>query len=176
LQPDGSVLHLGNLQRLTFGARSPDARLDELAPQLLAIPAEVRHSECIAAAMWEKFAFLATLAGMTCLLRGSIGDIVATAGGADLLRCCYAEACDVAARAGYGVGEQARAEADTILTTPASPLKASMLRDLQRGAVTECEHIVGDLIARGTALGADMPLLRAAAAHLRVYEATRAAG
>ena len=173
LQPDGSVLHLGNLHRLTFGARAADARLDELAPQLLAVPAEVRHSVHIIDAMWEKFAFLATLAGMTCLLRGSIGEIVATPDGADLLRRCYAEACEVARRAGHAVGDEARAEADAILTTPGSPLKASMLRDLQRGAVTECEHIGGDLITRGAALEVDMPLLRAAATHLRVYERAR---
>jgi 2-dehydropantoate 2-reductase len=54
-----------------------------------------------------------------------------------------------------------------------SPLKASMLRDLHRGATTECEHIIGDLIGRGSAHGIDMPLLCAAATHLRVYERGR---
>ena len=173
LQPDGSVLHLGQLHRLTFGARTPDARLDALAPALLAAPAEVRRSERIIDVMWEKFAFLATLAAMTCLMRGTVGEIVATPDGAALARRCYAEACAVAAAAGHSVAETAQAEAMTILTTPASPLKASMLRDLQRGATTECEHIIGDLIGRGAAHGVDMPLLRAAAAHLRVYELGR---
>jgi 2-dehydropantoate 2-reductase len=174
LQNDGSVLHLGQLQRLTFGARGTDPRLDELAAALLAAPAEVRHSPRIIDAMWEKFAFLATLAGMTCLMRGAIGEIAATPDGAVLLRRCYAEAAAVAAAAGHAVSAAAQAEADSILTTPGSPLKASMLRDLQRGAATECEHILGDLVTRAAALGVDTPLLRTATTHLRVYEAQRA--
>ncbi|WP_313913668.1 2-dehydropantoate 2-reductase [Tahibacter sp.] len=170
LQPDGSVLHMGQPHRLTFGARAPDPRLADLAPALLAAPVEVRQSQRIIDAMWEKFAFLATLAAMTCLMRGSIGDIVATPDGTALLRRCYAEACAVAAAAGHAIAAAARDEAVAILTTAGSPLKASMLRDLQRGATTECEHILGDLIARGCAHGIDMPLLCSAATHLRVYE------
>ena len=38
----------------------------------------VRARGDIIAAMWEKFAFIASLAGLTCLMRGSIGEIVAT--------------------------------------------------------------------------------------------------
>lgn len=170
LQPDGSVLHMGQPHRLTFGARAPDPRLEELAPALLAAAAEVRQSQRIIDAMWDKFAFLATLAAMTCLMRGSIGDIVATPDGAALLRRCHAEACAVAAAAGHAIVAPARDEAVAILTAAGSPLKASMLRDLQRGAATECEHIIGDLIVRGGAHGIDMPLLCTAAAHLRVYE------
>lgn len=172
LQPDGSVLHMGQMHRLTFGARAPDPRLDDLATALLGMPADVRRSERIVDVMWEKFAFLATLAGMTCLLRGAIGDIVATTDGADLLLRCYAEACAIAAAAGHAVDADAQAEARAILTTPGSPLKASMLRDLQRGAATEAEHIIGDLIARGAAHPVDLPLLRTAAAHLRVHDAS----
>ena len=170
LQPDGSVLHMGQLHRLTFGARAPDPRLAELAPALLSAPVEVRQRHGIIDAMWEKFAFLATLAAMTCLMRGSVGDIVATPDGAALLRRCYAEACAAAAAAGHAVAAPARDEAVAILTTADSPLKASMLRDAQRGATTECEHILGDLIARGSSHGIDMPLLCAAATHLRVQE------
>jgi 2-dehydropantoate 2-reductase len=42
--------------------------------------------------------------------------------------------------------------------------------------VTECEHILGDLIQRAAARGVDAPLLRAATTHLRVYERSRLAG
>ncbi|MBL8296939.1 MAG: 2-dehydropantoate 2-reductase [Rhodanobacteraceae bacterium] len=173
LQPDGSVQHLGQMHRLTFGARTADARLDTLTPALLAAPAEMHRSERIIDAMWEKFALLATLAAMTCLMRASVGEIVATADGAALARRCYGEACAVAAACGHAVADLVQAEATTILTTPSSPLKASMLRDLQRGATTEGEHIIGDLISRGDMYNIDMPLLRAAATHLRVYERAR---
>ena len=44
---------------------------------------EAVSSEEIILVMWEKWVFLATLAGITCLTRSAVGDIVA-AGGADL--------------------------------------------------------------------------------------------
>jgi 2-dehydropantoate 2-reductase len=48
-----------------------------------------------------------------------------------------------------------------------------MLRDLERGARTECKHILGDLVARAQSHDVDTPLLSAALAHLRVYEERR---
>jgi 2-dehydropantoate 2-reductase len=52
------------------------------------------------------------------------------------------------------------------------------LRDVERGAPTEADHILGDLIRRGGAGGDgsgpnDFPMLRIAYAHLRAYEARR---
>jgi 2-dehydropantoate 2-reductase len=58
---------------------------------------------------------------------------------------------------------------------PGSTFAASMLRDIERGAPTEADHILGDLIRRGGVGGrpSDFPLLRIAYAHLRAYEARR---
>ncbi len=61
----------------------------------------------------------------------------------------------------------------TMLTTPRSTFAASMLRDIERGAPIEADHIVGDLLRRGTAKGGDFRLLRTAYAHLKAYEARR---
>jgi 2-dehydropantoate 2-reductase len=60
-----------------------------------------------------------------------------------------------------------------MLTAPGSPIAASMLRDIERGAPIEADHIVGDLLARGGARPGDYPLLQIAYAHLRTYEARR---
>jgi 2-dehydropantoate 2-reductase len=50
--------------------------------------------------MWDKWVLLATLAGMTCLMRGSVGDIVATQAGAKLMLALLAECASVAAGRG----------------------------------------------------------------------------
>jgi 2-dehydropantoate 2-reductase len=62
-----------------------------------------------------------------------------------------------------------------MLTMPGSTFAASMLRDIERGAPTEADHILGDLIRRGSGGGGpnDFALLRIAYAHLRTYEARR---
>lgn len=173
LADDGTVRQLGKLDRLTFGVRGPDARLETLAQELLTLRVELRRRHDILAAMWEKFVFIATLAGMTCLMRGSVGEIVAAPGGAALICRAYAEACAIAAAEGYAVTAEAREEAEAILAMRDSPLKASMLRDLEHGARTEVEHVIGDLLERGRRHGVDRPLIEAACAHLRVYETSR---
>lgn len=173
LTDDGGVRQFGRLDRLTFGTRGPDARFEGLAPELLSLSVEVCQRDDILAAMWEKFAFIATLAGMTCLMRSSVGQISATPNGAGLMRRAYAEACAIAAAEGYAINAVARDEAEAILTACDSPLKASMLRDLERGARTEVEHIVGDLLKRGRRHGVDCPLVEASCTCLRIYEASR---
>ena len=173
LLDDGVVKHMGKVHRLTFGPRRDDPHVADIAPALLAMPVSVMFSERIVDAMWEKWAFLSTLAAMTCAMRGSIGQIVATPDGTALMRRCYDEARQVVRACGHAVGETSRADSDASLTAANSPLTASMLRDLERGARTECEHILGDLVARGTKHGLDLPLLTAACAHVRVYEGAR---
>ena len=61
-----------------------------------------------------------------------------------------------------------------MLTAPGSTFAASMLRDIERGAPIEADHVVGDLLRRGGgARFGDYPLLRIAYAHLKAYEARR---
>ncbi len=173
LQNDGSIIQFGTLERLTFGSRDALAPVPSaLRECLLALGPQCVESADILGAMWDKFAFIATLAGMTCLMRGSVGEIVAHADGADLMRRLHAECAQIAACSGHPLPAAALAAADSILTTPGSPLKASMLRDLLQGARTEGEHILGDLRARAQALALDTPMLAAALTHLRVHERT----
>lgn len=176
LEGDGSIRQVGAIDRLTFGVRAPGPVLPEhVCAALLATPVETRQSDDILAAMWRKFAFLAALAGITCLLRANIGAIVATPDGAALARRLYLECAETARRSGYAQDSAASSEALGILTAPDSPLKASMLRDLSRGAQTEVEHVLGDMLARARSFDVDAPLLTAACTLLRTHEASRGA-
>lgn len=175
LEDDGAIRQFGSLERLTFGSRDAtrpvpadvDAALRSLGPQVVA-------SDDVIGAMWDKFAFIATLAGGTCLMRGAVGPIVDTEDGANLLHRLHGECAAIAAHSGHPLQAAATNAAHAILTARDSPLKASMLRDLERGSRTECEHILGDLRRRSAGFGLDVPLLSAALTHLRVYEAGRA--
>lgn len=175
LDDDGSIRQFGALERLTFGARDASQEIPpSVRDALLALGPQVVESADVLAAMWDKFVFIATLAGSTCLMRGAVGEIVATVEGAALVKRLYDECAAIAACSGYAFAPAAVEAALGILTTSGSPLKASMLRDLERGARTECEHIHGDLRARAVGFDLDTPLLAAALAHLRVHEAARA--
>jgi len=176
LEADGSIRQFGSLERLTYGSRDGESVPKAIDALLRAIGPQAARSPDVLGAMWDKFAFIAALAGGTCLMRGSVGEIVATGEGADLMRRLHAECAATAASGGHALDAGAIDAAHGILAAPGSALKASMLRDLERGARTEGEHILGDMRARAVAFGLDTPLLSTALAHLRVYEASRMAG
>ena len=81
------------------------------------------------------------------------------------------EIAAVAAASGQPIPATAQASARETLTAAGSPMKASMLRDLEAGQRVEATHIVGDMVHRAAAHGIAAPHLRAAWVHLQAYEA-----
>jgi len=175
---DGEVRHLGQPASITFGERQADgdsARTADFAA--LCAHANVDHvrSMRIARDQWSKFTFLATLAAATCLMRAPVGRIVAAQGGDAFMRALYAECLAVAQVEGEPIDESAQETALATLTAAGSPLKASMLRDLEAGQAVEAMQIVGDMFLRARAAGLEAPMLATAWVHVQAYEAGRTA-
>lgn len=174
LDQGGTIRQTGQVDRLTFGWRgAPGNNAAEISAALHRMQVEAIESPQILAAMWSKFAMLSALAGITCLMRGSIGEIAATADGAALGARLYEECALVAERGGYPQETSVRADSLRTLTSAGSRVKASMLHDLERGGRTEVEHVLGDMLARARGFAIDAPLLAAACTALRVHEARR---
>jgi 2-dehydropantoate 2-reductase len=174
LDPEGRIVHLNELHLLSFGEQNggKSARVERIAGLLSGAGFDARLSTGIMQEMWEKWAFIAAAAGIGCLMRGAFGDIVAAGGGhfgAEL----FAECCDIAAANGFAPGPAAVERSRGMITAPGSPIAPSMLRDIERGAPIEADHIVGDLIQRGGNQPNAFPLLQIAYAHLKTYEARR---
>jgi 2-dehydropantoate 2-reductase len=115
--------------------------------------------------------FIATGAGITCLMRAAIGDIVA-AGAADLVTRLLEECAAIAVAEGYPPRQPSLERARAAFTAPGSLLTASMLRDIEARSPTEGDHILGDLLRRA-AKPEERSLLRIAHAHVKAYEARR---
>ncbi len=113
----------------------------------------------------------ATNAAATAMMRGSIGDILATPGGVDLILRIHSEAEAVARAVGYPPRPEFSKFTRSLLTAAGSGVKASMLSDIERGNETEGEHIFGFLIEQAGSAGLTVPLLEAARCHLAVYDA-----
>lgn len=171
--PEGEVLHLGKPASITFGERDGDpgsARVRDFAALCERAGLDHLAASDIELQLWIKYSFLAALAAGTCAMRGSVGQIVAGEGGADFMRALYRECASVSAAAGFAIPEAKQAIALDTLTQTDSPVKASMLRDLEAGQRVEAAHIVGDLWHRAQAAGLHTPLLGAAWIHLQVYQ------
>ena len=176
LNEQGNVQHLNQAHSLTFGERDgrASARMQQIAATLSDAGFDARPSHTVMQDMWDKWVFLATLAGITCLMRGAIGKIVAASGAAAAL--ALLEECRAVAEAsGHAPGERMLQRARGMLSDVDSPLAASMLRDLEQGHPIEAEHIIGDMLARAVQQRLPTTMLSLVDTHLKVYEANRRA-
>jgi 2-dehydropantoate 2-reductase len=172
---EGRILHFNDMHRVTFGELdgSSSARAEAIAALMSGSHFESRLSQAIRQEMWEKWVFIATGAGATCLMRAAVGDIVA-AGAADLVGTLLDECARIACAQGFPPDPKLLEQTRALFTKPGSPIKASMLRDIERGGPIEADHIFGELLRLDPSGGTASPLLRIVYAHLKAYEAQRA--
>ena len=149
------------------------ARLRELAAIFDGTAFEFSTSNDIEGVMWQKWVFISTVNAITCLMRGTIGEVVAVPGGSTLATDVLAEAAAIAAAAGHPVPAAALAATTSTITQEGSAFVPSMYRDLSEELPVEVEHVLGDLIARAARLGVPAPLLNLATTNLRIYQNRR---
>lgn len=178
LGPDGTVRHLNDWQFITFGPLAEDQRprLEALREAFEGTGVVATLTDDVRSALWEKLVHLATVAGMTTLMRASIGEIARTEAGAALsLRLLEANAA-IAAHEGHRVPEEAMAGYRAMFADTASPYTASMLRDIERGGPVEADHVIGFMRRLAVRHGIEADLYTIVHTHLQAYEERRATG
>jgi 2-dehydropantoate 2-reductase len=172
LDDKGRIVQLADFQQLVYGERNGETtrRLKALDAMLQGAGFDARLSTDITQAMWEKWVQLASLGAITCLMRGTIGEIVAVPGGAGLSLKVLDESAAIATACGHKPSEALLSRHAAAMTAPGSPLTSSMYRDLRKGAPVEVDHILGDFIERGDRRGVATPLLQTAFVNLRAYQ------
>ena len=177
LTKDGVVKSMLDAHAITWGAREPSqqAAANALGDAFAKTIVDWKVSDNVMLDMWEKVAFLSTLAGMTCLMRASVGEILATADGRALMT-RYLDSCvAIATKSGYPPRAAILERYQKVMHAVGSPLTASMLRDLEGGGPVEADHVVGFMLAKAREFGIDDTMLSVAYAHLKAYENRRAA-
>src|SRR5688572_10958645 len=103
LKPDGVVWHGDSLNRILFGERdrSRSARIQAIADAFAKTTVDWKLSPDIEQDLWEKMSFLCTLAAMTCLFRGSVGEIMAATGGREAMLRAFDANIAIATREGH---------------------------------------------------------------------------
>jgi len=178
LQPDGSIRHHNQLSGIAFGERGGGIteRARAIEREFSGTPVSAPANPNILQEMWEKFVMMGAMAGMNCLMRGNIGEIVATGEGEALMVAALAECAAVAEASGHAPRPQSRERVQAMLTERGSINSASMRQDLEAGRRTEADAIVGDMLRRARSFGISTPLLRAAWCHLQIHENRLARG
>jgi len=170
------VVQLAPMQSLNFGERDGKTsdRIRAIADVFNSGNFGATASEHIMQDMWEKWVFLASLAAATCLMRTSVGNIMASPGGKDFLLGMLDECSAVASAEGHAPAGPFFQRTRGLLTTEGSPMTASMFRDIKAGQPVEADHVIGDLVGRADAAKIPVPKLRTAFTHLKAYEKQRA--
>ena len=170
LTSNNIVKQLNPIQILTVG--SIGSELKNIALEFEKICEEANFktifSTNILQALWDKWTFLATLAGSTTLFNACVGEVTSTEIGANLMKKMYEESLSVAETENFKVGSKAQKKALEILMKPSSDFTSSMLRDFQAYKRTEHEHILGDLVRIGMKKKIDTPMLSSAYVNISV--------
>ena len=187
LTPNGIVKKMTEAQFVVAGAslkKSSDqsnssADSDDILRNLIKLMTEAGINASVSgdiiAKMWEKWSFLATLAAATCLMDGSVGEILFTDYGKDYIEGVYQE-CNKIATSAMGKEmdpDQQKTMLQRVFGDRNSIVRASMSRDMQNGNPTEADHVLGDMIRRAKQFCISTPLLSIASSRLQIYESQR---
>lgn len=174
LAPDGSIRHTSPNDTILFGDRAgrPSRHAEDLAKAFAGTKVNATATTDIVQALWEKWAMIAAGAGLTSLMRGTVGEIMATRTGRAAAEGIMAETRGIVTALGHAPRQPSVDQVTKQLTDPASRWAASMMRDIEQNVPRlEVDHIIGDLIRRGAEAGVAAPLLGAVNTQLQIYNA-----
>jgi 2-dehydropantoate 2-reductase len=167
----GVIRHTGKLARLVFGDRggavSPRAKALEEVCKAAGI--EAVATDKIDVEIWQKFVFLASIAGLASMTRRSMGVINADPDLRALLGDAVSEVVAVARAKGVELGSDAASRVTQNIGAMPAEAKPSMLQDLERGNRIEVEGLSGKVTALGRQLGVPTPVHRTMYACLKPY-------
>ncbi|HEY3838045.1 MAG TPA: 2-dehydropantoate 2-reductase [Bryobacteraceae bacterium] len=168
------IVHFSDIHSISFGELNGavSKRVRAIERLFDGARCDGQGSPHIVLEMWEKWVFIATLAGATCLMRSTIGDICSSPGGQDFVLRLFEECRTVAATQGFAPRDTAADRSLAMVTAANSTLTASMLRDIEMNGAIEADQIVGDLLDRAVAPLTLLPVVYTA---LKAYEHHRAA-
>ncbi|QUI72616.1 2-dehydropantoate 2-reductase [Pseudoalteromonas sp. M8] len=169
---DGYIQHYNSIHEMTLGVADGSElsdRLEVIIAQLKTAHFNLRVSKHIKLEMWEKFVFINALAGVTCLLRGTVGEILQTRNGQSVAMQILEECQQVAKAYGYAVRPRANKMTRDAFAQANSPLSASMLKDIQNYSTIEL-NLIAELCDFAEKKSISIPFMQAVYSHLQVYQ------
>jgi 2-dehydropantoate 2-reductase len=164
LETPGVIVQTGSHRRIVFGEVFGDlSKVTERVARIQAVMADADiQAEAVAdgrVPIWEKFIFLATLAGFTGAARLPIGPVWAHPftrarfldGAREIEKVARAEGIPVAPDVVDRIGPY-------VESIPGS-MRSSLLIDLSQGKRIEVEALQGSVVRRGTVLGIPTPII-----------------
>ena len=168
----GEIKHVGKIKRLSFGPRYKGN--EEIANDFYQLCRKADFqtilSEDINQDIWEKWIFLATIAGATTLFQTSIDNINTKPNGKIFVQNLWNECINISKENGYELRTESKSLHEDLLFKSDYPFKASMLVDMEKKLMTEHEHIFFEFIKLGKKKKLNTSLLETCHLNMCIYE------
>jgi len=154
------VRHAGLEPRIAFGERDdrPSERLERLLRAFVEAGVNAQIPGNIGVSVWEKFLFIASLAGMGAATRVPAGTLRSVPETRRLLEQAMAEVADVARSRGVRLPADATTRTMAFIDALPEGATASMQRDIMGGRPSELEATAGAVSRLGAQAGVPTPV------------------
>jgi len=168
----GEIKHVGKIKRLTFGSRYEANKniANEFYQLCRKADFQTMLSDNIDQDIWEKWIFIATIAGATTLFQTSIDNISKKPNGKIFIQNLWNECINISKENGYELRAEAKSLHEDLLFKSDVPFKASMLVDMEKKLMTEHEHIFFEFIKLGKKKKLNTSLLETCHLNMSIYE------
>ena len=162
----GVIERRSAFQRVVMGALggpygSADAwsiRLASFADAFERAGVEASVSPTIEVELWNKLAFVASMAAACGMARASVGSVRSAPLGPVLIERAVAEIVAVAEACGVRLGPDATGRVVSAIEALPAEMRPSLLPDLERGGPTEIDVLSGAVAQRGRRVGVATPI------------------
>lgn len=160
IEAPGVIRQNGSLRSLAFGHRDgrPDARVAVLDALCRAAGIAGGATDRIETVLWEKFAFLASMAGVGAATRQPIGVTRAVPETRRVLIAAVAEIAAVGRARGVALPDDFVGQITTMIDTRLETTRSSMQQDLEAGSRLELPWLSGAVVRLGAAAGVETPV------------------
>ena len=168
----GEIKHVGKIKRLTFGSRYEANKniANEFYQLCRKADFQTMLSDNIDQDIWEKWIFIATIAGSTTLFQTSIDNISKKPNGKIFIQNLWNECINISKENGYELRAEAKSLHEDLLFKSDVPFKACMLVDMEKKLMTEHEHIFFEFIKLGKKKKLNTSLLETCHLNMSIYE------
>ncbi len=168
----GIIQHVGKIKRLSFGNRYESNT--EFAKNFYEICRKADFqtilSDNINLDLWEKWIFIATIAGSTTLFQTSINNINKKPEGKKFIQDLWEECINISKENGFELTAESKTLHEDLLFKSDFAFKASMLIDMEKKLMTEHEHIFLEFIKLGKKKKLNTKFLEICNLNMTIYQ------
>jgi 2-dehydropantoate 2-reductase len=172
LDQEGKVIQSSSKHDIVFGELSGERseRILKIETAFSETKTGYRLSENIKKDLWQKYLFIATMSGITTLMRAPIGPIRENASGRATISQLLKEIVAVMKRQDAPLTDDIEIQQMNQIDMLGFSMKASMQRDMEKSQLVEADHLHGYLLDIARREGLAVPVLEAIYANLKIYE------